>query len=373
MKETTQLRKSFLGGYRREDVQEYFDELYEEAESKYKALADEHDRLAQENVLLRQWIGDDQDRADGLNLPDLHSEAAFDLPEGVYQFDPSSNKVLDLTHSSEAVEFKAVAAGHSFDVPAGLQNSEASNVKLTVLPNKAVEVKAKSEATPKKVVKELAQKVAQKAAQVEEAAEATVETESASKKTVESKPQLDYEQKLASEKVRQPKRYYVKRRSKSVEAQVEAQAEAGNDPSGGQATATQTNSQASTSYGETFTNTEHSTHQGFPNGQAPQYQAQYQAAPHAPQYQAQYQLPNQPSFNGQAYQQPYPTQGYQSSQFFQAPPAYYAPVQFSGQPMYQTAPVDSTLLARVEKLEAELTQTRAQLEFANGLLKELYK
>lgn len=369
MKETTQLRKSFLGGYRREDVQEYFDELYEDAEKKYKELADEHDRLAQENLLLRRWIGDDQESVDGFSVLDLNSQAAFDLPEGVYQFDPQSHKVLDLTSVSEPVEFKAAAAGYSFAQAEAPKVTETGSAKLTVVPSKSVEVKTK-EAPRAEAVKDVgvpvkaevkvepktvtqieslidvqSEALAGHGAENRALAETELQPESAklAKVAVESKPQLDYQQKRAAEKIRQPKRYYVKGRTKT-EA-VETANTVAQDRHVAATTANQPNAQ---------------------DFQTQQILAQQM------HYQQSNQQPNQHNPYYPNYQTPYQTQGFQSPQFFQAPPAFYPSTPYPAQPMYQAAAPDANLLARVEKLEAELTQTKAQLNFANGLLKDLY-
>lgn len=359
MKETTQLRKSFMGGYRREDVQEYFDELYEDAEKKYKELADEHDRLAQENLLLRQWLGETDEDKSGMSLADLQTQAAFDLPEGVYQFDPHANKVVDLTRSNEPVEFQQVAAEHSFSSPERSTKPQESGAKLSIVPAPVSQRQAKKNKKAKATVavsddeKESAQtKTVAKEATAKVQAEATKPASDRSEKiAIDSKPPLDYEQKVAAEKKRQakPKRFYVKGR-----------------PAASQAEAVES--------GLGRNHEQHAAGQAGYGQETP-----YQAQGHAAQA-GQYSVPNaqaapfhyQPPYQGyQANPYAYPNQAQPSPQYYQAPPAFYQPATYPGQSMHQAPAVDPNLLARLDQLEAELQQTKAQLDFANGLLKDL--
>ena len=196
MNETNQLRKALWGGYRREDVQDYMDSLYEEAEQKYNDLAEEQERLVQENQLLRQWLNKAEDKEAGEStLTDFNSEAAFDLPEGVYQFDAESHTVVDLN----------VAIGQTAPL-------EVEQPKLTVLPTKKAKPDPKvKEGAKAKVKQEIKQKVKQESKGKGEEVNAEKQTEAHSP--------------VQQTSSRPVKHYYVQRPNPKVETVVPEQAE----------------------------------------------------------------------------------------------------------------------------------------------------
>ena len=322
MNETNQLRKALWGGYRREDVQDYMDSLYEEAEQKYNDLAEEQERLVQENQLLRQWLNKAEDKEAGEStLTDFNSEAAFDLPEGVYQFDAESHTVVDLN----------VAIGQTAPL-------EVEQPKLTILPTKKEKPDPKvKEGAKAKVKQEIKQKVKQESKGKGEEVNAEKQTEAHSP--------------VQQTSSRPVKHYYVQRPKPKVETVVPEQAEVPIDtpihsnlttPNGSQAPR-QAESQPvqPNLYGEVGQQTAAYAH----GGQAP--------------YAAPYPIPGQTFYGQPAYA--YPGMSY-TPQMQQMPPMQMMP---SAQ--------DPTLLARLEKLEADLAQTKAQLDFANKLLKDLYQ
>ena len=307
MNETNQLRKALWGGYRREDVQEYMDSLYEEAEQKYNDLAEEQERLVQENQLLRQWLNKAEGKEAGEStLTDFNSEAAFDLPEGVYQFDAESHTVVDLN----------VAVGQTAPL-------EVEQPKLTVLPTKKAKPEIKAE--------------------VKEEVKAEVKAE--------AKPEAKPEAPLQNTPPHPVKHYYVQRPKPKVETVVSAQAEVPID--------TPIHSNLTTpNVTQPSTQAEPQPVQNNLYGEVGQQTAAYAYGGQA-LYAAPYAIPGQTFYGQPAYA--YPGMPYMP-QMTQMPPMQMMP---SAQ--------DPTLLARLEKLEADLAQTKAQLDFANKLLKDLYQ
>ena len=321
MNETNQLRKALWGGYRREDVQEYMDSLYEEAEQKYNDLAEEQERLVQENQLLRQWLNKAEGKEAGEStLTDFNSEAAFDLPEGVYQFDAESHTVVDLN----------VAVGQTVPL-------EVEQPKLTVLPTKKAKPEIKAE------VKEEVKAEVKEKAEAEAAAKAEVKAE--------AKPEAKPEAPLQNTPPHPVKHYYVQRPKPKVETVVSAQAEVPID--------TPIHSNLTTpNVTQPSTQAEPQPVQNNLYGEVGQQTAAYAYGGQAP-YAAPYAIPGQTFYGQPAYA--YPGMPYMP-QMTQMPPMQMMP---SAQ--------DPTLLARLEKLEADLAQTKAQLDFANKLLKDLYQ
>ena len=298
MNETNQLRKALWGGYRREDVQEYMDSLYEEAEQKYNDLAEEQERLVQENQLLRQWLNKAEGKEAGEStLTDFNSEAAFDLPEGVYQFDAESHTVVDLN----------VAVGQTAPL-------EVEQPKLTVLPTKKAKPEIKAE--------------------VKEEVKAEVKAE--------AKPEAP----LQNTPPRPVKHYYVQRPAPKAETAVPTQADV------------PVETQTAPNVTQPSTQAEPQPVQNNLYGEVGQQTAAYAYGGQAP-YAAPYAIPGQTFYGQPAYA--YPGMPYMP-QMTQMPPMQMMP---SAQ--------DPTLLARLEKLEADLAQTKAQLDFANKLLKDLYQ
>lgn len=298
MNETNQLRKALWGGYRREDVQEYMDSLYEEAEQKYNDLAEEQERLVQENQLLRQWLNKAEGKEAGEStLTDFDSEAAFDLPEGVYQFDAESHTVVDLN----------VAVGQTAPL-------EVEQPKLTVLPTNKAKPEIKAE--------------------VKEEVKAEVKAE--------AKPEAP----LQNTPPRPVKHYYVQRPAPKAETAVPTQADV------------PVETQTAPNVTQPSTQAEPQPVQNNLYGEVGQQTAAYSYGGQVP-YAAPYAIPGQTFYGQPAYG--YPGMPYMP-QMTQMPPMQMMP-----------AAADPTLLARLEKLEADLAQTKAQLDFANKLLKDLYQ
>lgn len=298
MNETNQLRKALWGGYRREDVQEYMDSLYEEAEQKYNDLAEEQERLVQENQLLRQWLNKAEGKEAGEStLTDFNSEAAFDLPEGVYQFDAESHTVVDLN----------VAVGQTAPL-------EVEQPKLTVLPTNKAKPEIKAE--------------------VKEEVKAEVKAE--------AKPEAP----LQNTPPRPVKHYYVQRPAPKAETAVPTQADV------------PVETQTAPNVTQPSTQAEPQPVQNNLYGEVGQQTAAYSYGGQVP-YAAPYAIPGQTFYGQPAYG--YPGMPYMP-QMTQMPPMQMMP-----------AAADPTLLARLEKLEADLAQTKAQLDFANKLLKDLYQ
>lgn len=298
MNETNQLRKALWGGYRREDVQEYMDSLYEEAEQKYNDLAEEQERLVQENQLLRQWLNKAEGKEAGEStLTDFNSEAAFDLPEGVYQYDAESHTVVDLN----------VAVGQTAPL-------EVEQPKLTVLPTKKAKPEIKAE--------------------VKEEVKAEVKAE--------AKPEAP----LQNTPPRPVKHYYVQRPAPKAETAVPTQADV------------PVETQTAPNVTQPSTQAEPQPVQNNLYGEVGQQTTTY-AYGGQPPYTAPYPVPGQAFYGQPAYG--YPGMPYMP-QMTQMPPMQMMP-----------AAADPTLLARLEKLEADLAQTKAQLDFANKLLKDLYQ
>lgn len=338
MNETNQLRKALWGGYRREDVQEYMDSLYEEAEQKYNDLAEEQERLVQENQLLRQWLNKAEGKEAGEStLTDFNSEAAFDLPEGVYQFDAESHTVVDLN----------VAVGQTAPL-------EVEQPKLTVLPTKKAKPEIKAEVKEEVKAEVKAEAEAEAAAKAEVKAEVKQEVKQESKGKgieVNAQKQTEGHSPVQQTSSRPVKHYYVQRPKPKVETVVSVQAEVPIDtPIHSNLTTpnvTQPSRQAESQP------VQHNLY-----GEVGQQTAAYSYGGQVP-YAAPYAIPGQTFYGQPAYA--YPGMPY-TPQMQQMPPMQMMP---SAQ--------DPTLLARLEKLEADLAQTKAQLDFANKLLKDLYQ
>lgn len=109
MKETMQLKRAWFGGYNRQDVQEYIDELYTDMESKYNDISEQAESVSQENHLLLQYINEsDQvlESVQGLNLSvEFDNHALFNLPEGVYQVG-KDQQIIDIATASKGVNDK---------------------------------------------------------------------------------------------------------------------------------------------------------------------------------------------------------------------------------------------------------------------------
>lgn len=323
MNETNQLRKALWGGYRREDVQEYMDSLYEEAEQKYNDLAEEQERLVQENQLLRQWLNKAEDKEAGESiLTDFNSEAAFNLPEGVYQFDADTQTVVDLN----------VAVGQTAPL-------EVEQPKLTVLPTKKAKPEIKAE------VKEGAK--AKVKAEAEAEVKQEVKQESKGKGIeVNAQKQTEGHSPVQQKSPRPVKHYYVQRPAPKAETAVPTQSDV------------PVETQTAPNVTQPSRQAESQPVQHNLYGEVGQQTAAYSYGGQVP-YAAPYAIPGQTFYGQPAYA--YPGMPY-TPQMQQMPPMQMMP---SAQ--------DPTLLARLEKLEADLAQTKAQLDFANKLLKDLYQ
>ncbi|MBZ6527527.1 hypothetical protein HYQ40_07015 [Aerococcaceae bacterium DSM 111021] len=100
MNETMQLKRAWIGGYNRQDVQEYIDDLYIDMEKKHREIAERAESVSQENQLLLQYINESEamsDVVEELNLTTdiTDDKSLFNLPEGVYQVE-DQQKIVQL-------------------------------------------------------------------------------------------------------------------------------------------------------------------------------------------------------------------------------------------------------------------------------------
>ena len=100
MNETMQLKRAWIGGYNRQDVQKYIDDLYIDMEKKHREIAERAESVSQENQLLLQYIKESEamsDVVEELNLTTdiTDDKSLFNLPEGVYQVE-DQQKIVQL-------------------------------------------------------------------------------------------------------------------------------------------------------------------------------------------------------------------------------------------------------------------------------------
>ncbi len=104
MKESTQIKRSLFGGYDRQDVQDYLDNLYTDMETKYNDLHLEAETLSHENQLLLDYINEMKQITEleqELDCDDDHSY--FDLPEGAYQVG-GNQQIKNLSNNQHIID-----------------------------------------------------------------------------------------------------------------------------------------------------------------------------------------------------------------------------------------------------------------------------
>ncbi|WP_123780425.1 hypothetical protein [Aerococcus agrisoli] len=80
MQDSYELRRSWFGTYKTDDVQAYLDDLYIEIEKYLSDLARDTEEVQAENEILRQFIADSNILDEGITLPEVHKLAPSEWP-----------------------------------------------------------------------------------------------------------------------------------------------------------------------------------------------------------------------------------------------------------------------------------------------------